>query len=157
MKTILKSALIAAGLAFGAAAASAPALADTRHDNRYDQRHDNHRDGDRNHRGDRHDNNKRHHADRHDRHHDNDWARYNRSNRGHVPWTRHAYNGYGAQWMWWGGSYHPRHAPAAYRNCYPAVRNGYYHGRRARLGGTMCNRGHSPYLLPNSTFVIALF
>ena len=86
-----------------------------------------------------------------------DWRRYSRGDYGFVSPRRHAYDGYGAQWMWWGGHYSPYNPPAAFRNCYPVVRYGWYHGRHARYGGTMCYNARGTYLLPNSTFIINIY
>ena len=88
--------------------------------------------------------------------HDN-WRRYRHRDYGYIAPRRHAFAGYGAQWMWWGGQYRPYNPPAAFRNCYPVVRYGFYHGRRARYGGTMCYNGRGTYLLPNSIFIINLY
>jgi len=92
-----------------------------------------------------------------DRDHDRGWLRYDPDRFGWISRRHHGYAGFGAQWMWWGGEYRPFDAPRAYRNCYPVVRFGYYHGRRARLGGTMCWGPHGTYLIPNSTFVINIY
>ena len=97
------------------------------------------------------------------RHNDRDhdrrqaWARYDHRYYGYISPRRPAFSGYGARWMWWGGNYNPYNPPAAYRNCYPVVSNGWYHGRRARYGGTMCYNARGTYLLPNSTFIINIY
>jgi hypothetical protein len=92
-----------------------------------------------------------------DRRWDRGWARYDHRSYGYIPPRRHVFAGYGAQWMWWGGQYRPYNPPAAFRNCYPVVRHGWYHGRRARFGGTMCYSARGTYLLPNSTFIINIY
>jgi len=161
------------------AQASRPHAADRHRDRDHHNdrvvRRDRDRDHDRDHHNDRvvrrdrdHDRDRDRHRDRyergdkniyvyrdHDRH--DDWRRYSHRDYGFIAPRRHAFGGYGAQWMWWGGQYRPYNPPAAFRNCYPVVRYGFYHGRRARYGGTMCYNARGSYLLPNSTFIINLY
>jgi hypothetical protein len=84
------------------------------------------------------------------------WVRYDQGRFGQIRRYRPVYYGYGSAWMWWGGAYDPFNAPYAFADCYPVVQFGYWEGRRAELGGTMCYDAIGPYVLPNSVFVIAL-
>ena len=92
-----------------------------------------------------------------DRYHDNGWLRYSAGRFGYIPRHSRVFVGYGADWMWWGGDYAPFDPPRRFRNCYPVIRYGYYGGRHAQLGGTMCYRNGDTYLLPNSVFVISIY
>ena len=122
-----------------------------------DRDHDRDRDRDRHRDGDRYDGGHKNIYVYRDRDRHDDWRRYSHRDYGYITPRRHAYAGHGAEWMWWGGQYRPYNPPAAFRNCYPVVRYGWYHGRRARYGGTMCYNAGGTYLLPNSTFIINLY
>jgi len=55
----------------------------------------------------------------------------------------------------WGNHYYRSYG---HRPCHPVYRNGYWHGRPAKLGGTMCygNGGHS-YVVRGSEYVIHFY
>ena len=64
---------------------------------------------------------------------------------------------------WWGGYYRPYYRPYAYpppyygagRGCHRTSKIGYWHGYRARIGGTMCYDAYGyPYIVPGSRYLI---
>ncbi len=64
---------------------------------------------------------------------------------------------WGPPWWWYRPIYRPYWPPyyGPYRGCHRTSRIGYWHGYRARIGGTVCYDAYGyPYIVPGSRYLI---